>query len=129
MSEVREPTRRPPGPRRLTVWVDEQISPAIASWLRAEFGADAQSTWALGLTRTPDASLFAAAHDAGIDILLTKDADFEAIAARLGPPPMVVLLACGNTSNERLREVLARAWPGVISHQRRGEPLMRLEVA
>lgn len=72
MSDVCEPARRSPGPRRLTIWVDEHISPAVAAWLGTEFAVDARSTSSLGLTRTPDGSLFAAARAADIDVILTK---------------------------------------------------------
>jgi predicted nuclease of predicted toxin-antitoxin system len=37
---------------------------------------------------------------------MTKDSDFVDLVERLGPPPQIIWLTCGNTSNLRLREIL-----------------------
>jgi len=38
---------------------------------------------------------------------MTKDADFSQLLARHGPPPKVLWLTCGNTSNEYSRRILS----------------------
>lgn len=57
---------------------------------------------------------------------MTKDADFAELVGRFGPPPQVVLVTCGNTSNAHLRQVLASAWPTVAAMLRQGEPLVEV---
>lgn len=38
---------------------------------------------------------------------MTKDRDFTDLVNRLGIPPQVLWLTCGNTSNMRLKEILS----------------------
>jgi predicted nuclease of predicted toxin-antitoxin system len=38
-----------------------------------------------------------------VAVVLTKDSDFVDLVKRLGTPPQVLWLSCGNTSNARLR--------------------------
>ena len=84
------------------LWVDAQLSPALAPWIEAELGVRAQSASRLGLRDATDEAIFAAARKAGA-IVLTKDADFVRLLATHGPPPRVVWLTFGNTSNARAR--------------------------
>ena len=55
-----------------------------------------------------------------------RTADFAALVATYGAPPQVVLVTCGNTTNERLRELIVTAWPTVQEMLERGEPLVEL---
>lgn len=57
---------------------------------------------------------------------MTKDADFVALLEQRGAPPKIVWLTCGNTSNARLREVLARTWPQARVLLDAGEPLVEV---
>jgi predicted nuclease of predicted toxin-antitoxin system len=107
------------------VWTDAQLSPALAPWLRATFGIEAVPLRDLGLRDAEDAAIFAAARAAGATVL-TKDSDFVALVARLGPPPQIVWLTCGNTSNVALRELLASAWLRVAALLAAGEPLIEI---
>jgi predicted nuclease of predicted toxin-antitoxin system len=54
--------------------------------------------------------IYLAARGAGA-VVLTKDGDFAQLQAHLGPPPKVIWLRCGNTSNARLREILVASFP------------------
>jgi predicted nuclease of predicted toxin-antitoxin system len=126
MSEVREPPPRPTGPGRLTVWVDAHISPSIAAWLGGRYGVDARSVTRLGLPAAADHALFRAAKAAEVDALLTKDDDFERIVRSLGVPPSIVLVTCGNARNAELRAVLEAHFERVLSHVRRGEPVIEV---
>ncbi len=42
---------------------------------------------------------------------MTKDSDFVLLLDRLGAPPQVIWITCGNTSNARLKEILANNLP------------------
>lgn len=79
----------------------------------------------LGLRDAEDEAIFAAARAADV-VLLTKDRDFPEMVRRLGVPPHVLWLTCGNTSNARLREVLAAALPDALLLIERGEPLVEI---
>ncbi len=37
---------------------------------------------------------------------MTKDSDFLRLLDRIGPPPKVIWVTCGNTSNRRMRQIL-----------------------
>ena len=40
-------------------------------------------------------------------VVMSKDSDFVDLSLQLGAPPHIIWLRCGNTSNEKLREILA----------------------
>jgi predicted nuclease of predicted toxin-antitoxin system len=79
------------------IWIDAQISPAIAPWIASEFGVPAVAVRDLGLRDAKDVQIFHAARDVNA-VVLTKDSDFAILLERNGPPPSVVWLRCGNTS-------------------------------
>lgn len=109
----------------MTLWLDAQISPAMAVWLRMRFGLDVHAVRDLGLRDAEDPEIFAAANQAGVAVM-TKDSDFVDLLERHGPPPQVVWLRCGNTSNARLKQLLTQALPSVLQMLRDGEPLVEV---
>jgi predicted nuclease of predicted toxin-antitoxin system len=109
----------------LIAWIDAQLSPALATWLAATFGIEAYSARFLGLRDSKDTEIFSAAREAGA-IVLTKDRDFVLLVERLGPPPQVVWITCGNTSNARLRQVLTESFPKTLELLRRGEAIVEI---
>ncbi|MES2178383.1 MAG: DUF5615 family PIN-like protein [Gemmatimonadota bacterium] len=58
-------------PSGLRVWVDAQLPPALAHWLRREFGIDAIHVQTLGLHQADDPPIFEAARTAA-DVVITK---------------------------------------------------------
>lgn len=58
--------------------------------------------------------------------VITKDSDFVALVERLGPPPQIVWLTIGNTSNAALRELFAKTWPAAAELLKNGEPLIEI---
>ena len=109
----------------MIVWLDAQISPAIAVWLRMRFELDAFAVRDLGLRDAEDADIFAAARTAGV-VMMTKDSDFVDLLQRHGPPPQVIWLRSGNTSNARLKVLLTQALPAVLPMLEAGEPLVEI---
>jgi predicted nuclease of predicted toxin-antitoxin system len=91
------------------LWIDAQVSPAIAPWMETTFGIEARSVRDLGLRDATDREIFFAAQGAGA-VVMTKDGDFVKLQASLGSPPKILWLRCGNTSNARLREILLAAF-------------------
>ncbi len=89
----------------MTLWLDAHLSPRVARWITERFGIAAQPSRDLGLRDAEDEEIWNAARQANA-ILLTKDADFEERVRRLGPPPQIIWLTCGNTSEARIKQIL-----------------------
>ena len=79
----------------------------------------------LGLLESTDRRIFEAARTAGI-VVMTKDRDFVEMVERDGPPPQVVWITSGNTSDQRLREILGRVFPEAVKLLAAGEPLVEI---
>ncbi len=79
----------------------------------------------LGLRNAKDREIFLAARRAGA-VVLTKDRDFVALLEQLGPPPQVLWVTIGNTSNAHLREILSQRFTLVQESLRQGAPLVEI---
>ena len=109
----------------MTIWVDAQLPPSIAKWVEARFGAAAVAVRDLDLRDAADIDIFRAARQADA-VVLTKDADFSHLLAQHGPPPRVLWLTCGNTSNAKLQEILSRSLPEALALFEAGEALVQI---
>lgn len=109
----------------MIIWVDAQLSPAIAAWLTENFALNAFAVRDIGLREAADRAIFLSARSASVAVM-TKDSDFVRLLEDLGPPPQVIWLTCGNTSNARLKQILSRALPQAISLLESGEPLVEI---
>jgi predicted nuclease of predicted toxin-antitoxin system len=87
-----------------TVWLDAQLSPRLARWLADAFGVQAAAVRDLGMQQAEDLDIFLAARKAGA-VVITKDNDFVELLERLGSPPKIIWLTCGNTSEAALRGI------------------------
>lgn len=74
---------------------------------------------------TKDLQIFQLAREAGA-VVMTKDRDFVDLLERLGPPPPVIWLTCGNTSNRAMRQILDSAFPRAKALLEQGEPLVEI---
>lgn len=72
-----------------------------------------------------DESIFLAARDAHA-VLLTKDGDFVSLIERMGTPPQMIWLRCGNRSNHELGRILEATLPEAIALIERGEPIVEV---
>ena len=59
-------------------------------------------------------------------MIMSKDSDFLNLLDRLGAPPQILWVTCGNTSNARMKEVLATAFPHAQRLLAQGEPLVEI---
>ena len=109
----------------MILWLDAQLSPSVASWIVATFAIEAHAVRDLGLRNAKDGSIFEAARDAAA-VMMTKDSDFVESVQRLGPPPKVLWLTCGNTSNARLREILTSQLPVAIARLEAGDNVVEI---
>lgn len=73
----------------MKIWVDAQLSPALARWLGEELRIEAMALKDLGLRDGADAEIFFAARGVGA-IVLTKDRDFVDLVRMHGAPPQVI---------------------------------------
>lgn len=90
-----------------TLWLDAQLPPQLAAWLRNVQDIDAKAVREIGLRDAGDRETFDAARANNV-ILLGKDADFVELVSRLGAPPKLIWLTCGNVSNEALQKLLTQ---------------------
>ena len=112
----------------MILWIDAQLSPALARWIRVTFGIEAPAVRDLGLQKAKDPVIFQAARAARV-VVMSKDEDFRLLVERLGPPPQVLWVTCGNTSNARLREILTKSLSSALELLQRGEPLVEISDA
>lgn len=90
----------------MTFWLDAQRPPALARYLIESFGVEAEPLGALGLRDATDREIFDAARRAGVT-LVSKDGDFVELVRRLGTPPQIIWVTCGNVTNKHLKQVFA----------------------
>lgn len=109
----------------MIIWLNAHLSPAIATWITNELGITAIALRDVGLRDAEDEKIFRAAKEQGA-VLMTKDRDFVDLLERFGSPPQVIWLTCGNTSNARLKEILASTLPNAIALFQAGESLVEI---
>lgn len=109
----------------MIIWVDAHLSPAIATWMTNTFGVTALSLREIGLRDAEDPEIFEASRVQGV-IVMTKDSDFVDLVDRLGVPPQIIWLTCGNTSNARLREILSATLPEALEILKAGEAVVEI---
>lgn len=110
----------------MLLWIDAQLSPALAKWISENFaGIEATAMRDLGLRDAEDRVIYFAARNANAAVM-TKDGDFLELQKRLGAPPKIIWVTCGNTSNARLREILSINLQQAVELLESGEALVEI---
>ena len=109
----------------MILWLDAQLSPYLARWISEEFGIETRPVRELGLRDAKDREIFLAAREAGA-VVLTKDSDFVLLLEQLGPPPQILWLTIGNTSNAYIRKVMTKSSASAWELVQRGESLVEI---
>jgi predicted nuclease of predicted toxin-antitoxin system len=109
----------------MILWVDAQLSPALSPWLSSTFDLSALALRDIGLRDATDREIFLAARRDEATVM-TKDADFVRLLEELGPPPQVIWVTCGNTSNAHLKQILVNQLPGALKVLQLGETLVEV---
>ncbi len=109
----------------MTLWLDAHVSPKLVPWFHDQFNLEAVHVRDLKLREAEDPDIFEAARNANA-VVMTKDEDFVLLVERLGPPPQVIWLTFGNTSNTRVKEILMQALPIAVESLEKGEPLVEI---
>jgi predicted nuclease of predicted toxin-antitoxin system len=60
---------------------------------------------------------------------MTKDSDFLRLLEQYGPPPQVLWVTLGNTSNAHMREILSRVLLQAVALLESGESLVEISDA
>ena len=106
-------------------WIDAQLPTALAPWLRQEFHVNALSLKALGLRDAKDDEIFEAARKAGA-IIISKDSDFVDLISRMGQPPQLLWIVCGNVTNRHLQAVFAATFQDACRLLQDGEAIVEI---
>lgn len=109
----------------MNLWLEAQLAPSLAPWIIEQFPVTATPARELGLRDDRDRDIFFEARQADA-IVMTKDFDFIRLLREHGPPPRVIWLRCGNTSNAPLRDLLATALPQALALLTAGESLVEI---
>lgn len=109
----------------MNIWIDAQLPPSIAAWLSATFGVNAIAIKDLGLRDSQDTEIFAAARTANA-VIMTKDSDFVDLVTRLGIPPQILWVTCGNVTNRHLRQVLIQTFPNALRLLQESEHIVEI---
>ena len=107
------------------IWLDAHLSPRVARWIEETLGQQAEALRDKGLREAEDETIFDKARLEQA-IVLTKDKDFADLAKRLGAPPAVIWLRCGNTSEENLKHLLENHPQEALNYIHGGEPLVEI---
>ena len=110
----------------MTIWIDAQFSPAIAAWIQSTLGVTAIALRDIGLRDAEDKEIFVAAKTASV-VVMTKNADFVNLLDRLGPPPQILWVTCGNTSsNSKIKQILSMTLLQALAILEAGEDLVEI---
>lgn len=86
--------------------LDQNLSAELVTMLAVEFpGSD--HIRLLGMERLPDREVWDYAARNGF-VIVSKDSDFYALSALLGPPPQVIWLQLGNCPTSEVAAVLVQ---------------------
>ena len=112
----------------MKIWIDAQLPPALASWLSVTFGLETAALRDLSLRDAQDIEIFEAARSQNT-VIMTKDSDFIDLVCRLGTPPQILWLTCGNVTNRNLQRLLSATLPDALEKLRQGEMIVEISNA
>jgi len=109
----------------MVIWIDAQLNPAIAQWINQNYSIQAVALRDLGLRHATDRQIFEAGRKSNA-VVMTKDRDFFDLVQLYGPPPQIIWLTIGNTSNIRLKDILSKTLIEAIDLLTDGESLVEI---
>ena len=103
-------------PENLEFWIDLNLPPSMAIWLREDFHVKAFSFKDMGFDTKPDIEVFhLAASQKNIIVITTKDFDFIGHSDTFGHPPKILYVNVGNISNKELKVIVYKSFTEVIN--------------
>lgn len=95
----------------LEFWIDINLTPQLAVWLREDFNVSAKSFYELNFQTTEDKKVFEiAAGRLNTIIITTKDIDFVKLSEEKATLPKILYLNVGNISNKKLKELIYKSF-------------------
>ncbi len=99
----------------LEFWIDNNLPPKMAEWLKEDFKVSAKSFQELGFQFAEDSEVFRiATQKITIVIITTKDVDFIDLSGKTKEHPKVLYLNIGNISNKKLKVIIYKSFTEVI---------------
>ena len=110
----------------MIIWVDAQLSPALAVWIESHFPSiEVSAVRDLGLRHADDIEIFEKARQANA-IVMSKDKDFVDLLIRFGAPPKLIWVTCGNTSNAQMQGILQNGLGKALELLAKGESVVEI---
>ncbi len=109
----------------MKIWIDAQLPPTLANWITNHFDLEATSLKEISLRDAKDIEIFEAARFANA-VIMTKDSDFIDLVCRLGAPPRILWLTCGNVTNRNLRQLLTATFLDALKQLEQGEVIVEI---
>lgn len=109
----------------MNIWIDAQLPPTLANWISSNFQITAISLKDLSLRDAKDIEIFESAKLANA-VIMTKDSDFIDLVCRLGPPPQILWITCGNVTNLNLRQLLSATLSTALEQIKQGEAIIEI---
>lgn len=109
----------------MNIWIDAQLPPTLANWMSSNFDITAISLKELSLRDAKDIEIFEAARISNA-IIMRKDSDFIDLVCRLGTPPQVLWITCGNVTNRNLRQLLTATLSTALEQIKQGEAIVEI---
>jgi predicted nuclease of predicted toxin-antitoxin system len=109
----------------MNIWIDSQLPPTLANWISSNFDITATSLKEISLRDAKDIEIFEAAKFANA-IIMTKDSDFIDLVCRLGTPPQILWITCGNVTNRNLRQLLTATLSAALEQIKQGEAIVEI---
>ncbi|MEQ1558501.1 MAG: DUF5615 family PIN-like protein [Methyloglobulus sp.] len=106
-------------------WIDAQLPPLLASWLSETFDVEAYALRDLQLRDAEDLEIFQAARQINA-VIISKDSDFVELVLRMGTPPQLLWLTCGNVTNSRLQALFVQLFPRSQQLLSKGEAVVEI---
>lgn len=92
----------------MTLFIDANLPPSLAPWLKEKFNIESFSFDHMTWRFSEDHEIFNKLNSIPDSVVLTKDEDFINLLDAHGPPPKIIWITIGNTSNQSLRTVFTR---------------------
>lgn len=109
----------------MTLWLDAHLSPKLVEPLSEITGVDVVSIYTLNLALGKDSIIFELARASGA-VIVTKDANFAEMVARIGSPLQIIWLRVGNRSNHEMLKLLKRSLWLAMDAIRQGESIVEV---
>ena len=106
-------------------WIDAQLPPLLSTWLHETFNVEAYALRDLQLRDAEDLEIFKAARKANA-VIISKDSDFVELVLRMGTPPQLLWLTCGNVTNRRLQALFTQLFPRAQELLSKGESIVEI---